>query len=218
MSNFRIRTLTVGEMGTNCYILYREGEKSGVVVDPGANKDYILTRLKELSLIPEAILLTHGHFDHIGAVEDIKRAFPGIKVYAGEEERQVLEQPEINLTAGFGRAASVKADEFLKDGEEIVLAGITFQVLFTPGHTCGSVCYYVPGEEVLISGDTLFCESLGRSDFPTGSAKAIVRSITERLFALPDQVMVYPGHGEATAIGHEKQYNPAAIYKGQRGK
>lgn len=213
MSNFRIKSITVGEIGTNCYILYQEGERAGVVIDPGANAAGILTRLKELSLTPEAILLTHGHFDHIMAVDDLKRAFPGLKAYAGAKEQPVLEQPGVNLSTSFGRAASVKADEFLKDGEEITLAGITFKVLFTPGHTCGSVCYYVPEEEVLISGDTLFCESLGRSDFPTGSPKDIKSSITERLFVLPDQVMVYPGHGEITTIGHEKQYNPVAIYK-----
>ena len=106
----------------------------------------------------------------------------------------------------------IEADELVKDGDVLSLAGFSWKVLETPGHTAGSVCYYVESEDVVFSEDTLFADSLGRTDLPTGDVKAIVRSITEKLLTLPEDTMVYPGHGEVTAIGHEKQYNPVAVY------
>ncbi|MEY8355306.1 MBL fold metallo-hydrolase [Lachnospiraceae bacterium 54-53] len=214
MSDFRIKTYPVGDIGTNCYVMYREGQKKGVIVDPGANGDYILDMCRELSVIPEAVLLTHGHFDHIMAVDNITEAFPGAKVYAGEHEKENLADPAVNLTSGFGRSHTVRADEYVKDGDVLSIAGISFQVLFTPGHTSGSVCYLIEEEGVLISGDTLFLESLGRTDFPTGSQPMIIRSIKERLFTLPGDTLVYPGHGNMTTISHEKTHNPVAFYRG----
>lgn len=214
MSDFRIKTYPVGQIGTNCYVIYREGQKKAVIVDPGADGAYILNMCRELSVIPEAILLTHGHFDHILAVKDIIRAFPEGKVYAGEHERETLADPAVNLSSGFGGPCAVHADEYVKDGDILSLAGLSFQVLFTPGHTSGSVCYLIKEEGVLISGDTLFLESLGRTDLPTGDQLKIVKSITERLFVLPGDTLVYPGHGDMTTIGHEKTYNPVAFYKG----
>lgn len=214
MSDFRIKTYLVGEIGTNCYVIYREAEKKAVIVDPGANGPYILSMCRELSVTPEAILLTHGHFDHILAVADITRAFPDIKIYAGEHEKETLNSPAVNLSSGFGESCTVQADEYVKDGDILSIAGISFQVLFTPGHTSGSVCYLIKEEGVLISGDTLFLESLGRTDFPTGSQLMIVKSIRERLFTLPGDTLVYPGHGDMTTIGHEKTYNPVALYRG----
>lgn len=214
MSEFRIRTCTVGQMGTNCYIVYREDWKRGVIVDPGDNGKYILNMCRELGVTPEAVVLTHGHFDHISAVEEIRRAFAGIDVYAAEKEAGLLEDPGLNLSAAFGTGISVRATRLMRDGDILELAGLRWKVMETPGHTAGSVCFLMEGEEVVISGDTLFAESLGRTDFPTGSAAEIVKSITGRLFVLPEDTMVYPGHGEATTIGHEKMYNPVAFYKG----
>lgn len=214
MSDFRIKAYQVGQLGTNCYVMYRESLKKAVIVDPGGDGAYILDMCRELSLAPEAILLTHGHFDHILAVKDIKEAFPEVKIYAGQQEKGLLEDPAINLSSSFGRACTVSADEYAEDGASFSIGGITFQVLFTPGHTSGSVCYMVRSESVLISGDTLFLRSLGRTDFPTGNQSMILRSIRERLFALPEDTMVYPGHGGVTTIGHEKVHNPAALYRG----
>ncbi len=214
MSDFRIKTCPVGQLGTNCYVIYRESLKKAVIVDPGADGAYILDLCRELSLSPETILLTHGHFDHIMAVKDIKEAFPDVKIYAGKQEKEMLAEPSVNLSSSFGNAYTVCADGYEEDGAILSLAGMTFQVLFTPGHTSGSVCYLIESETILISGDTLFFESLGRTDFPTGSQSQILSSIKERLFVLPDDTLVYPGHGEATTIGHEKVYNPVASYRG----
>ncbi|MFV0241009.1 MAG: MBL fold metallo-hydrolase [Lacrimispora sphenoides] len=214
MSDFRIKTCPVGQLGTNCYVIYRESLKKAVIVDPGADGAYILDLCRELSLVPEAIILTHGHFDHILAVKDIKEAFPDVKIYAGKQEEEMLAEPSVNLSSSFGKAYSVHADGYEEDGAILPLAGMAFKVLLTPGHTSGSVCYLIESENVLISGDTLFLESLGRTDFPTGSQSQILSSIKERLFVLPDDTLVYPGHGEATTIGHEKVYNPVALYRG----
>lgn len=214
MSDFRIKTYPVGQIGTNCYVIFREGQNRAVIVDPGADGTYLINKCRELSLIPEAILLTHGHFDHILAVKDIKEAFPEIKIYAGEQEKEILTNPALNLSSGFGKVCTVQDVEYVKDQETLSLAGISFLVLFTPGHTSGSVCYLVKEEDVLISGDTLFHESLGRTDFPTGNQSLIIKTIAQKLFALPEHTMVYPGHGDITTIGHEKTYNPVALYKG----
>lgn len=215
MSKFRIKTCTVGQMGTNCYIVYQEDLKRGVIVDPGENGPYILNTCRELGVTPEAVALTHGHFDHIMAVEEVKEAFPGILVYAAEKEAGLLADPGLNLSQVFGKGFSVKADRLMREGDIMNLAGMKWTVMETPGHTAGSVCFLPEGEGVVISGDTLFAESLGRTDFPTGSAAEIIKSITGKLFVLPEDTMVYPGHGDPTTIGHEKKYNPVAFYKGQ---
>lgn len=213
MSDIRIKAYPVGELETNCYMIYRKGQNKMVIVDPGDNGMFLLNKCWELSMTPEVILLTHGHFDHILGVEDIKRAFPEVKVVAGEEEKEMLEDPALNLSADYGRPCKVDADQYVKDGDILSFAGISFQVIYTPGHTSGSVCYLIEEEEALISGDTLFLESLGRTDFPTGSQSMIVKSIKERLFPLPEDTLVYPGHGEITSIGHEKVKNPVAFYR-----
>ena len=212
MSNFRIRTCTVGMVGTNCYRVYREDLKRAVIVDPGDNGAHILNTCRECGIIPEAVVLTHGHFDHILAVEEIRRAFKEITVYAAEKEAKLLGDPRLNLTASYGTGVTLSPDHLVKDGDILELAGFKWQVIETPGHTEGSVCLWIKEEEVLISGDTLFAESLGRTDFPTGSSADIIRSIKERLFVLPDDTMVYPGHGDPTTIGHEKTHNPVAFY------
>lgn len=221
MDNFRIQTLALGMVSTNCYLVYRAGQSAGgqsegqsvpaVIIDPPAEGNRIIRKCQELGIRPEAVLLTHGHFDHMMAADALRKEY-GIPVYAGAWEQQLLERTDLNLSTAFGSACTLKADGFLKDGEEITLAGISWKVLFTPGHTKGSVCYVPAGEDVVFSGDTLFFESLGRTDFPTSSTAEIIRSITETLFALPDDWMVYPGHGDPTTIGHEKACNPVAHY------
>lgn len=214
MSDFRIKTCVLGAVSTNCYLVYNDRTREAVIVDPAANGPYILNKCRELGITPVGMFLTHGHFDHILAVPDLKRSFGSMKVYALAEEGPLLEDPRQNLTYSFqGNQISLRPDVELHDGEELELLGFRWKVLSTPGHTAGSACYYLPDEEVLLSGDTLFQESYGRTDLPTGSSRQMVKSILEVLFELPDGVMVYPGHGDPTTMEHEKQRNPLAVYK-----
>ena len=154
------------------------------------------------------ILLTHGHFDHIGAVDDLKANFKGVQCYAGEKEEEVLENGSYNLSASWAAALSIRADRLLRDKETLTLAGFKIKVIETPGHTKGGVCYYLSEEGVLFSGDTLFRTSVGRTDFPTGSMSQIVRSVQYLTENLPGDTVVYPGHQEITTIAYEQRFNP----------
>ncbi len=208
MADLQIRSCVVGMVQTNCYVVWR-GEGDCVLIDPGDSPERLSMECEKLGLTPKAILLTHGHFDHIMGAEALRQKYQ-IPVYAGACEQEVLESPEKMLSFMAGKIVSVKVDHWLSDGEELELCGMKWKTLFTPGHTVGSVCYYIEEEKTLFAGDTLFCESVGRTDFPTGSVSQLVASISNKLFALPDSVNVCPGHGEPTTIGHEKQANPVA--------
>ncbi len=217
MGEIKVGRMVLGMCQTNCYFLYRDGEKQAIVVDPADKGINIYNALEKNGFQVAGILLTHGHFDHIWGLEELKAAADvaartagrePVKVYAGEAERTLLNSPELNVSGQAGRACGVTADVYVEDGDEITLAGMTCQVITTPGHTAGGCCYYFKEGGFLLSGDTLFAESVGRTDFPTGSMSELVRSIKEKLFLLPDDTKVYPGHGESTTIGHEKEYNP----------
>lgn len=199
--------MVVGTVQTNCYFLQNTDTNEVVVVDPGAKGERIYEEMTNRGYTIKAVLLTHGHFDHVMGVDGIRKA-AGVKVYLGEEESKLIENADLNVSAMFGTPYTTKADILVKDGEELELAGIKMKVIHTPGHTAGGVCYYLEEEKILLCGDTLFAESVGRTDFPTSSASALVTAIREKLFALPDEVYVYPGHGPTTTIGHEKENNP----------
>ena len=211
MSKLDIRYLTMGEIGTNVYFLSNKETNELLLVDPADNADYIEEQCRIRQYKPVAILLTHGHFDHIYAVNDLKKAWPDVPVYAYESERELLADPWMNRSKHWAEPCKVKADVWVKDHQVLQLAGFTIEVLHTPGHTAGSCCYYIAEEKTLISGDTLFHESYGRTDLPTGSQSAIFRSIQECLLLLPEDVNVFPGHMDPTTIAHEKLYNPAVF-------
>lgn len=213
MDELRIETCVLGAVSTNCYIVFNSSTKEAVIVDPGDNAPYITNKCRELDVLPVAVLLTHGHFDHILAAQDISRTFH-IDICACRTEDRLLADSSLNLSGTCqSEHTSFHADVLLWEARELTLLGTVWKVLETPGHTAGSVCYYIPSEELLLAGDTLFAESYGRTDLPTGSSAQIVSSIADKLFALPDDTVVYPGHGEPTTIGHEKQYNPVALYR-----
>ena len=179
-----------------------------VVIDPGDQATKIKYELDATGLRPEAILLTHAHFDHIGAVQGLRSYFPDIPIYAHKDERIIIDNPKYN-----GGSWSHKPNKwaesvvYLDDRAELRLLGEKWVLLHTPGHTTGSCCYYIDSMHYLFAGDTLFAGSCGRTDLPTGSMRALVNSIQQVLMALPDKTIVFPGHMECTSIGAEKRYN-----------
>ncbi len=207
MGQIEIKSMTLGMVATNCYLIINKENKEALLVDPADNALRISNVIEENGCTLKAILLTHGHFDHIMALNDLKKKY-NVPVYAHEEEEDVLKQSSLNLSGSIGQIYTTEADVFVKVGEHLKLAGLDVIVLYTQGHTKGGACYYFPEEKVLMSGDTLFHCSIGRTDFPTGSMSQLVRSVKEQLFVLPDDVQVYPGHDSVTSIGYEKQYNP----------
>lgn len=202
----RMSKLVVGPVATNCYIVSNENTKEAFIIDPGAEPERIIEKAKEIGVSVKAILLTHGHFDHISAVREVKKAFD-VDVYVGQEDADLMADTELNVSYMFGMPYVARADKTLCDGEELKIAGFFIKVLFTPGHTKGGVCYYLEKEKVAFSGDTLFQQSVGRTDFPTGSARVLSESIKNKLLTLPEDLQLFPGHGDSTTVGYEKKYN-----------
>lgn len=210
MSDFRMDRMVLGMVSTNCYIVWNDDTRDAFVVDPADNGPAILMKALQLKVNIKAILLTHGHFDHIMAVPYLKEK-TGALVYAGEKERDMLSQIRLNLSKSWGgQPVSIEADHWVRDGEVLELCDFQIKVIATPGHSEGGVCYYLEKEGQLFSGDTLFHGSYGRIDLPTGNGSKLFFSVTEKLFTLPDDVIVYPGHDSETTIGFEKLYNPLA--------
>ncbi len=203
----KIGKIVMGSVQTNCYFLYQENEKKIIVVDPADRGEYLYNAFKEAGLEVAAILLTHAHFDHIWGCNQL-RELAGVQVFAFEDEKDLCESAKLNVSEDVGRPYTATVDWYLKDGETVTIEGMEFKVIWTPGHTQGSCCYYFEKDNILISGDTLFEGSVGRSDLPTGDGKLLSRSLKERLMILPDETMVFPGHGNSTTIADEKKYNP----------
>ena len=213
MSKMRINHYVVGMVQTNCYIVINNETKECFIVDPGASGKQLAEKIEQDGLEPVAILLTHGHFDHAGAAKTLKDEFD-ISIYAHEAEENTLKDPQKNVSWMVNCKESYDADIFLKDEEVITLAGFEIKVLHTPGHTEGGCCYYIAEEDVVFTGDTLFAQSVGRTDFPGGSMSQIVRSIQDKLMTLNEagnletDIMVYPGHNDPTTIETERMNNP----------
>jgi len=202
-----IQQYVVSVCATNCYFAINDDTKEVLIIDPGASAKQLAEKVKEHGLQPVGILLTHGHFDHAAAAEELAQLLD-IKIYAHEAEQETLETPGLNLSGWEGVADTYHADIYLKDEQKLELAGFQIRVLFTPGHTVGGCCYFFIEQGILFSGDTLFEGSIGRTDFPKGSASQLIRAIKEKLMSLPEQTAVYPGHGDMTSIGMERVNNP----------
>lgn len=198
----------LGMVGTNCYFVCNKETNETIIIDPADNAADIKNWHTYHEKKPVAILLTHGHFDHMMAAGELRDAYD-IPVYAAKAEEALLGNPMLNLSGKWTRTpATLKADHWLYGGETLELAGFAVEVIATPGHTAGGLSFYIKDEAVLYSGDTLFSGSYGRVDFPTSSMRDMVTSIQDKLLVLPEETAVYPGHGEATEIGIEKRYNP----------
>lgn len=207
MKNMTIRQCVVGPVYTNCYFLMNQETKELLIVDPGDMPEKLIAMVEDMQAVPTAVLLTHGHFDHILAADEIRKKYK-IPVYASKKEEKLLLTPYMNLSQDYGMTDTLEADVFLTDDQAFEAAGFHIQMIATPGHTSGSCCYYFEEEEILVSGDMLFCSSVGRTDFPTGSMGEITASLHKLLEMLPDQTAVLPGHGDHTTIEYEKRYNP----------
>jgi glyoxylase-like metal-dependent hydrolase (beta-lactamase superfamily II) len=210
-SQLAIHTVVSMPFDENTYIVSRPGEAGCLVIDPGFDPQQIFDVLAEHDLTPVAILCTHGHSDHIAGNAALKERWPAIPLIIGHGDASKLTDPVGNLSAGYGfKLVSPPADQTVKEGEELTLAGITLKVRETPGHSAGHVVFIVEDHEptLVLGGDVLFAGGIGRTDFADGSFPDLKRSIQEKLFALPDDTIVLSGHGPATTIGREKESNP----------
>ena len=211
MDNLIIKCLTLGIFETNCYILHCKETKECFVIDPGSDGHLILQYLKQKQLNPKKILLTHAHIDHIGAINDLKKAFPKIQIYLAEKELGLYNcvdfQAELLGVPPIEKQEEI--DFFLNEGDEISLGEYNLYCLLTNGHSPAGISFFIQKKQpVVFSGDCLFYQSIGRTDLPEGDPKSLIKSIKEKLFSLPPNTIVYPGHGPQTSIAFEKQSNP----------
>lgn len=204
----RITNLPSGALQANTYLAVDEKTNEGFIVDPGGYNKVLTKEVRDNDVNIKYIILTHGHSDHICGVNEHKAEFPDAKIVAYKDEEAMLENPNLNQSPGFGVPYSTKADILVSDGDELKVGDVTLKFIHTPGHTEGGMCIYVKEAKALFSGDTLFRQSIGRTDFPGGSYKEIMDSICKKLFLLPDDTNVFPGHMGTTSIGFEKENNP----------
>lgn len=202
----KIHSMSLGELGTNCYIVYNEDD--ALIVDPGGDPEKVIDFLEHQDVSPHAILLTHAHFDHIGGVDALRKHF-NIDVYLHENEAAWLEEPHLNRSTAFTRkeVRTARPDHLISPGN-MKLSTFEFDVIHTPGHSPGSVSFIFKDEGFIISGDVLFQQGIGRTDLPGGSMEQLENSVRQKLYLLDDHYIVYPGHGSYTTIGAEKIHNP----------
>jgi len=205
-----IKTFNKNSMGQNNYLCWCEKSGEGVLIDAGCSgldEKAIMAAVNAHNITVKGILLTHGHYDHITAVDSIK-SLTGAEVYSHVSEKQILADPNFNLSCRTAKDIVVVPDKFFNDSDIFEFGECALKVIHTPGHTPGGVCYYSAENEALFAGDTLFKGSVGRADLPMGDFAKLKRNITAKLLSLPEETIVYAGHGETTTIGREKKFNP----------
>lgn len=201
-----IERLEVGPFASNCYIVGAETSHEGIIIDPGAEANRILKRVKDLGLTVKFIVLTHSHIDHIGAVKEIKEITKAELAVHSADARALQSRSPMGVLYRLSLQAAPPPDRLLKGGDSLEIAGLRLLVLHTPGHSPGGICLL--GEGVVFTGDTLFNFGIGRTDMPGGSTHQLMDSIHTKLMVLPDNTFVYPGHGPETTIGTERKWNP----------
>ncbi len=204
----KVKTMIMGDLDTNTYVVYDEKSFEAVLIDPAAEPERIVEITARLGLIIKGILITHGHFDHIGAVDYLKSHF-NCPVYASQEEAELMQESIQNLSAYFiSRKIVASASHVLNHDEELVITDqLKFRCIIVPGHSPASVCYYIKDEKLLFSGDTLMEGSIGRTDYYSGASQDLIDYIKERLMNLPKETVIYAGHGKTTTIAHEYKHN-----------
>jgi hydroxyacylglutathione hydrolase len=205
-----VRTVTSMPFDENTYLIWRTGRADAIVVDPGLEPELILEALRKERLTPAVILNTHGHADHIAGNEAMKAEFPAAPLIVGANETPLLADAELNLSAAFGTPiVSPPPDRTVAEGESVEAAGMVFEVYDLPGHSPGHVVFVLRGEPChVFGGDVLFRGGIGRTDFPGGDLQRLLGGIRKKLFTLPPDAIVYPGHGPTTTVGHEARTNP----------
>jgi len=207
--SLQIQTIVSMPFAENTYVAWQDGRTDAVVIDPGTEPDAILAFLRERGLTPTAILNTHGHVDHIAGNADLKAAYPDAPLVIGAGDEPLLTDPALNLSRPYGvDVVSPPADRLVREGDTVLFAGLTLDIREIPGHSPGHIVYVVRDAGVVFGGDVLFRGSIGRTDFPGGSFEVLAAGIREKLYPMPDDTVVYPGHGPVTKVGYEKRTNP----------
>lgn len=208
----KITYLVLGPFMTNTYIIYDERTMNAVVIDPSFTPENIIYAVDRLKVNVKGIFLTHAHVDHMAGLNELREVYKEAYVYMNINDKEYLSDPKKNLSDSFPQPTICKAaDHWVSHGDHIKIGELDFIVLDTSGHTPGGISFYMEPEKVVFTGDSLFQGSIGRTDFPGGDIKRLLRTIRKNLFSLPDDVIVLSGHGDATSIGYEKKYNPFLV-------
>ncbi len=201
--------IVVGPLEVNCYIVYDEDSNQGIIIDPGGDAKVIKSRVESLGMKPVAIVNTHTHVDHIGANADMKEAYPEAELMVPEKDLPLFHAPKNHMLVMMCRAKeSPEPDRLLNEGDTVGFGKESLKVIETPGHTIGSICLYSEDAKLLFTGDTLFAGSIGRTDLPFSSERDLFISVPKKIFVLPEDVQVLPGHGPSSTVGSEKRFNP----------